>query len=1428
MGIFQNGFTGGLNQDLAKTKFPNTSYLEAYNMRLVTDQGTSTASLQNIRGNNLDFTIPNTFAVYKISVDLVGPYAAGTLTIAGQTSANTFTPSATSTGRDLYDFIDSDANLTAFSTSYNIAVASNYIIIYSKSINTSPSFAGTGLTVSTQVPAESNLIPIGFTTIRNEIYLYTTSNVSKNPGGHDPSLSVDSTSTGQIWKLTYNEVAHGTSLDLIYNGYLDFSTYRPIPTTATLGRYENTSTKRIYWTDFFNSLRALNVADPNAMALDPSLLSVAPAVDYSVPVLNKVKLGGSLEVGCYQLVYRLKNTGGTLTNYSEPSNNVFIVSADEGINTGGAGFKDYYGANQGTITSKAIEWNLKDLDTDFDRIEFVVIKRNSLGGTIFLYQFADEPMPADGSINITFTGNEDLTEILESDFLSLSSAFTHCKTIETKDNILFAGNVKNQYSDIDYDARAFRAKTSGADDIYLTNAGIQTLHTSAQAQSRPETDDTINDYTSVNAGYYKPNTAMLGGAGANISYEFGTIAVRCDSTIELATPSSSPFRHTNPEYSISEVDLDVLRIDNTNEQVYPLNSINDDIKYVYYSGLYKGYERNEIYRFGIQFYDRQKNPTFVKWIGDIKMPNFDDVNDNPLYEDGTAAPHADFRLSFTANKTGTTEAFVNQIFVKFTVEIPDSLTNKIDGYSIVRLDRPLEDKSIVATGFLNQVISDGGQLWLPDTQVDSGGCTGYPYLNINTSGGAACEALDTKVLFDAPEFLLGGYPGYKSGDIIKLACRNTIVNTTTSVLVDTGTEPYNIYKYYTTDAYYSDEFDIDEAGEVSFADTFQFTGWLFNNYTRTTPNTSDALGSKTLAIGLASAIDFSFTYGCTEGNGKKLIAQYVRPLTNQYGGNTYSNRSTNEYISCSHYRPIQEYVNSTGITTDTFKVFGGDVFTQVYDNQKAIKNWGQTARGTYSSGSVGTPGTNENKVSVTFFFPTSASHNTDLRHGIHVNKDLLTDDGSGASALETQTYNTVYSSNNDIKKYFPKPSEFNTEEEFDNRVHYSQIKINGELTDSWGVFKPNDFYDVEGSYGPINALEIFNENMIFLQEKAIGYLVINPVSQIVDTSGTSVVLGTGQTIQKHDYINTTIGTRHQNSVLKSPKGIYFIDIHTKRMYRISGEGFGSLSEVKGMSSWFQKHLKGNITTSDNPIYYGSSDGRIGISAGLDTRFNEVIYTLHDKYSYTDNGGRVDVSRSDTISFNEMTDTYTSFYNFTPYLYLYDNRFMSTFNPSRYGAVTPTLTQQCYIHEYGNYGQFYGTYYDSSIKLVANPNPSQHKIFDNLHLQTEVTTTLDETETDTGYGSTAVHETFNKLRIYNDYQDTGNTTLTVNDNITRRHRYWKTYIPTDTVNSTYSSFKPRIRDFYAIIQLGFTNNGNKRFICHDILTEFRLAGTPIST
>ena len=132
----------------------------------------------------------------------------------------------------------------------------------------------------------------------------------------------DSGTNGWIYYIQYDTKTRQINTSccprLIYNGNgapadLKFSKDWPI---EAIGRYESGAVQRIYWTDYKNDLRSLelgNLSDPctySAITTNISLISIFPNIDYTAPILTNIGGGGNLPVGEYQFAYRLTTFDG--------------------------------------------------------------------------------------------------------------------------------------------------------------------------------------------------------------------------------------------------------------------------------------------------------------------------------------------------------------------------------------------------------------------------------------------------------------------------------------------------------------------------------------------------------------------------------------------------------------------------------------------------------------------------------------------------------------------------------------------------------------------------------------------------------------------------------------------------------------------------------------------------------------------------------------------------------------------------------------------------------------------------------------------------------------------------------------------------------------------------------------------------------------
>jgi len=649
---------------------------------------------------------------------------------------------------------------------------------------------------------------------------------------------------------------------------------------------------------------------------------------------------------------------------------------------------------------------------------------------------------------------------------------------------------------------------------------------------------------------------------------------------------------------------------------------------------------------------------------------------------------------------------------------------------------------------------------------------------------------------------------------MNISIDGVMVNANTDASVGFGGDPYWMYKLYNHVNFTRSTGTLEQCDYISYAgniiDSSTSTD-VYNYDYGTNPSftTSHSVGNPAYYIRTSMNIPWTFVASYPAG---KLLATISRTLTSQYGGNTYSARANNVYISCSHYRPIR---TSGAAIIDNFRCYGGDIFVNMYDSCRAAKNWEVSGRGTEA-----------NKYSATFYFPVESQVNTDLRNGFCMNKDFLSTGGfeTGTEMKETYTYNSIYSAECTIKEFFPRPDPFILNEEFDNRFYASEIKINGELSDSWRVFKVNNYWDVEGTYGPINAMEILRDRMYFWQNRAFGIIQINPRAVITDVNATTnsqLQVGTGLPLQRHDYLSTEVGLQHQWGLTKSSYKLFWLDVNNRKFFTYAeGQSVSPESDVKGLLSFFKNNLNYNILSVDKPTYNDNSIGINGVVAVYDFKYNQAIFTIHDGREGTDVvefQGVIPIVNAYTIAFDEKIDCFTSFYSFHPKVYMSDGYKIFSTDPDNLSDI--------YIHDSGDYSRFYGILYDEKIKMVVNDHPQYTKVFDNIM--------YDSQSYDSVLSINYRDDTWNNIRVYNDYQNSDFQRLRNTINIKRKERTWQLAIPRNRVLYTTSSpdiftdlsltdkvMGERMRDKYLIIDLEYNNGLSVNFAFNNLRTIYR--------
>jgi hypothetical protein len=594
------------------------------------------------------------------------------------------------------------------------------------------------------------------------------------------------------------------------------------------------------------------------------------------------------------------------------------------------------------------------------------------------------------------------------------------------------------------------------------------------------------------------------------------------------------------------------------------------------------------------------------------------------------------------------------------------------------------------------------------------------------------------------------------------------------------------------------------ASGVNNPTVYNAAHWLMNKKSVDDDNAKfSSIGEKTMFISSPEAYAeyadlFSPTSAQTYGNAAPITNLY-RELVEQYGGDTYEARQSNFYISTGQF--IQVDYNSP------VEIYGGDTYVTMFDHIKFMTNFGayDTIDDYYVADVTGSDHLDAYKFGYAQVFPVETTINTDLRYATH----FAVNGANGISAnpinsvnADNYLYNGAYSEENDYKIFSGNEKDL-VQQEDDVKVIGSEIKTNGELVDSWKVFKSTNQLDLEGSYGPINRIKILKDQLYAVQDRAFGLVQVNPQAAISGTgSGDGLIIGQGSVLNDHVYISTEYGAKHQWSVFNSDNSLYFFDALRKKMIMYkAGSGAAPLSDIKGLHGYFRTNIKGTILDIDHSDTFLLGDNPIenyGIHGTYDYKNQEAIMTFSTRDSIAP--ARVTTSttaESFTIAFSEVLNAYSSFYSFTPSIYINDKKNILSPDPDK--------NQDIYIHDLGDYGVFYGnTPVESFVDIIVNQEPYASKTFNNIHFLSEVTDSAGD----------IYNETVDKVQVYNEYQDTGAITLTPEFNIKRRMRSWRLNIPRDS--------NARIRNPYTHIKLFYKNTLNRKLVLHDIITYYNSA------
>lgn len=327
------------------------------------------------------------------------------------------------------------------------------------------------------------------------------------------------------------------------------------------------------------------------------------------------------------------------------------------------------------------------------------------------------------------TGATSLSVLTLEEYNSMTGIHITPSVIETKNDYLFAaGDSQNTFIGDEgftkYDSRSYSFDINKVAHLYQYDDRSNVIQINGAEYSKvPDDYDAYNIYTDVNEEYKEGAygdgkgeydrfdlSGYYGGDGQNISWRFVISEITGDASevgdkdyrygrMGSNTPSISV--DDGVAFSPKNIKVAYVRSDGslTNKKTIDASSYFDSVEtnstYANPAVSYfmKSLRRNEVYRYGIVFYDNTGGISPVKWIADIRTPN--------IYWKG-------FNAFVSHGKVGdkNEDLVVRPLGIEFNVKTLPTLHNgkKVIGYEIVRCPRTIGDIATLSQGVISRPV----------------------------------------------------------------------------------------------------------------------------------------------------------------------------------------------------------------------------------------------------------------------------------------------------------------------------------------------------------------------------------------------------------------------------------------------------------------------------------------------------------------------------------------------------------------------------------------------------------------------------------------------------------------------------------------------------------------------------------------------------
>jgi hypothetical protein len=1120
----------------------------------------------------------------------------------------------------------------------------------------------------------------------------------------------DSASIVRIWEVTFSTEGLG-STDVRWTGSnaelnLSFDT----PIRRMIGFYENQEIQRIYFTDYNNPPRVINVgySDPadKSITINTKFLPFTPKLEngYGSFIFDSIQPSGSCKAGTYFICWRYYHQG-YYTDWSYLSNPVQVnpgvvqITADA--------YQEFQGDAPDANASKTIRFKISDIDTDYDSMQVAYFYSNDLDssgpGVIFYDGDID-------SAEMTFNlfGNENAGTVTLAELIATSLTIDKCRDMDF---------IKRRNVIANIDERAELSIGNSMDceisliqrEVLLDNTGYPADTWSAGYKALVASHKAA---TVTTGGIVYGGVQYYGTAGGAASIGGSPVNFATGEIIQFADKGTLTTGQLTPTVALKKYKKATAPPvpDYTD---YEWNRNNIDSEYMDWksptiTNMLKSYPGGEKIRLGIVFLDLTGRPFYARWLnntdatlgtGDVTIP-FRNAE-----TDGIALIN---NYDITTTADGDVYAQTNGVSLGLSISGLDitDVADQISGFMIVRA--PIV-RRFIGMGIINKVHNAVNDLFaFPyfyeynsdaayEPNVYSIYCPDQVFGLKNFSIQAGDKLVPLQYLNPyniseaAPEL---NYEGMGTEEITGGATDRRMYQKFLIPITGTdGAEPNGTLLaeheilYNTPYQISDDDVVIDPRNEALLYQS-QSASIPFGTLLRGRNNDHAVLVLDTEDPGPGASADPVGHYQRASTDPIALLCSIKRENNNPYGGTGDSSLSNTTYQAIGHYQEINPTVLADILQGGRYifneiEIFGGDSFITLMDINRIIADQDEIGgNGTYAHSII---------------YPVETRVNTSLRKGVHIAKDRsyeATQNPLGIRFKSTDfrlpefNYNDGYSSNNVGDYYLPIPYNFNDSNVYDVMARYSGYKTSGEREDSFRKFLPDDYIEVDPNAGEIMNIRNKFDRLVYWQRDAVGYIPVEERALTSNALGDPIELGTGDLFVRYDNMSVKVGNSHQFGLVESDMGFHWYD--TKReIYLTLTETlkFTQESIAKGWNNFFENTIGADILPYDNPF------NSYGILGGYDPQAKIAYSTF-----------KLPNGTYRTIAFDTRLNTLIGQIEQPAGMYMKYNNLMYSI-PVNSGSV--------YVHSKGNYLNIYNTALTASLQVVVKLEELESVYFDDF-------------------------------------------------------------------------------------------------------------------